>query len=1079
MRRLAQAISQLCLVTVCCLSLAGPAFGQATGTILGTVKDTSGAVVVGAKITLVNEGTGVTRSVTADPTGSFLIPRLPVGSYTARAEQAGFRTFENRGILLQVDQSVTLAIMLDVGEVATEVTVQGAATLLQTNTSTLSQVVERKRVEDLPLNGRNVLQLIRLNAGIVNRGIGTYSQFQIAGGGYGSPNSVNGTRGNQTTFLLDGGNNTNGIINSANPFPNPDAVQEFSVQTNNFSAEFGNVGGGVVNVVTKSGTNSLHGSLYEFYRDGRLNARSFFATQQDALKRHQFGATAGGPVLLPKLYNGRNRTFFFAAYQGTRNREVITSSRITGFTAAQKTGDLSSITTPVRDPLTNTPFAGNIIPQNRFDPVSAKFLELMPSANVTGTNFFTFVAPKDRRDEGQYTGRLDHQLTSKDQLTARWFQFGYVRDPALNPGNLYSARGGERSQAKNIHVSHTRIFSSSLLNVAKYTYNYQRADPASALNLAPSDFGSRMVRGNPTAHFSLAIAGYNSVSPSFVGRNFNKSHEFADTISYSSGRHNLRFGYQYLRDYKFASNDFNNSGTFTFSGQRAGHALGDFLLGLPVSLGIRNVAVSDTVANYHGLFVHDDWRVTRTLTLNFGLRWDGVEPYIDRRGFQPYFRPGQRSTVFPRAPLGALFPGDAGVPESDSDRRYARPADPDRNNLAPRFGLAWNPTPKLVIRAAYGIFYSHATAQITAVAAEPWVRLTNLDNPPSFSNPFGNGQPVNPNVNEAATDFVFSAAPALSVMDPDFKMGIIQTMNFGFERQLATDLMVRAMYVGTIGQHLEIGRELNAAVYSPTATTGNINARRPYAGIGNIRNTESNGRSWYHSMQLSATRRFSKGLSFQVNYTLSKSIDDTSILISPGNSIGPDPSNRRLNQGPSDFDATHTLVASGIWEIPAPKTGSAVLRQIVNGWQLNPIISVQSGVPFTPFDSRDLALAGIGNGIRLLTNGDITLSTSRPRGDQIARYFNTTAFSLPAAGSFGASGRNILRGPGEASVDFSVFKSFFLFERARIQFRSEFFNLFNRPAFGNPINTFNSPNFGQITTAGPGRVVQFGLRLTL
>ncbi|MEO7653611.1 MAG: hypothetical protein ABIZ80_24395, partial [Bryobacteraceae bacterium] len=566
-------------------------------------------------------------------------------------------------------------------------TVEAQATLLQTNTATLSQVVEQKRIEDLPLNGRNVLQLIRLNAGIVTRGIGSYAQFQIAGGSYGAPNSVNGTRGNQTAFLLDGGNNTNGIINSANPFPNPDAVQEFSIQTNNFSAEFGNVGGGIVNVVTKSGTNNLHGSAYEFYRDGALNARNFFATSQDALKRHQFGATVGAPVLLPRLYNGRNKTFFFFAYQGTRTDEALSSVRATAFTEAQKGGNLSSITTPVRDPLTNAPFPGNIIPTSRFDPVSAKFLQLMPAVNTPGTNFLTYAAPSDKRPDGQYTARLDHQLTGKDQITARWFQLGLNRTAADIPGNLYYLRGGEQGLAKNAHVSHTHIFSPQLLNVAKFTYNFARTDTTSPIDLAPADYGARMIRINPS-HFGVTVTGYSGIASPLVGRAFNKSYELTDTFSFSNGRHNLRAGYQFVRDLKFASNNFNGSGAFTFSGQRSGNAIADFLLGLPISLGIRNVATSDTYSNYHGLFIHDDWRVTSNLTLNLGLRWDGTEPYIDRRGYQPYFRPGQRSVVFPRAPLGYLLPGDPGVPESDGNRLNARPADPDRINFAPRFGFA-------------------------------------------------------------------------------------------------------------------------------------------------------------------------------------------------------------------------------------------------------------------------------------------------------------------------------------------------------------------------------------------------------
>lgn len=1067
------------VTTIACflIGLTIPAHGQATGTLLGTVTDASNAAIPDADVSATNEATGVLRKASSGTTGEFLVPRLPAGRYTVRVEKQGFRAFESRAVIVPVDQSVTIPVTMQVGTVNEAVTVSDSVTMLQTNSATLSQVVEQKRVEELPLNGRNVLNLIRLNAGVSSRGAGGYGQFQIAGASYASANSISGTRGNQTGFLLDGGNNTNGIVNGANPSPSPDAVQEFSVQGNNFSAEYGNVAGGIVNVVTRSGTNALHGSIFEFYRDGRMNARSFFASQRDFLKRHQFGVTVGGPIVIPKLYNGRNRTFFFGSYQGTRIREVSNDARLTVFTPAQAAGNFAGMSA-IRDPLTNTPFANNVIPVSRFDAVSAALLPNLPTANLTGTNIYAYSPPKAITNDGQYLLRFDHQLTANDSITGRYFHFGYEVPAAALPGNFFFNRTGSDALAKNAQASHTHIFSPRLMNVARFTYNYQRTDTTSLLDISPADYGARIVRGFQGG-FVMSVTGFSGINTGTVGRAYNKNYEFSNVLSMSTGKHNLRVGYQFLRDMKYASNNFNASGAYAFSGQRAGHAIADYLLGVPVTLGIRNLAVSDTFANYHGLFFQDDYRVTRRLTLNLGLRWDGTEPYVDRRGFQPYFRPGAVSTVFPRAPRGTLFPGDVGVPAAEGALN-ARPSDPDRVNFAPRFGFAFNPTARTVVRGAYGIFFGHAPAQITAVASEPWVRSTNINNPTTFSNPFGSDAPVNPNVNEAPSDFVFSAAPAFSVMDPRFVNSMTQTMNFGVERQLTTDLMVRAMYVGTLGQHLEVGRELNYAPYiAGASTTANINARRIYAGIGNLRNTESTGRSWYHSMQLSLTRRFARGFSFQGNYTFSKSIDDTSSYVSPANTIGPDPNNRKLNRGLSDFDTTHRFVASGIYELPKLGQGAAAwAKAIVNGWQANAIVEIESGVPFTPFDSRDLALAGVGSGVRLMQTGDAALDASRPRSALTSRYFNTQVYSLPPEGHFGVSGRNTLRGPGTVNTDFSLFKNFTVREKAKFQFRSEFFNLFNRPNFGNPVATFNSPTFGTIQSSNNGRVVQLGLRIT-
>lgn len=1044
---------------------------QSNGSITGVIRDIQTALVVGASVVAENTATGIRTTAVSNDSGIYIFPALPVGLYRLTVSHGGFQTRVLSDVRLQVDQRLTADFELAVASVQESVKVETSVALLETTTSTLAQVVDTKRINDLPLNGRNVLSLLGLQAGVTTRG-GSLNYANSAlyptGAGYLVNNSVNGARGNQTSYRLDGGTNTNGTHGVANPFPSPDAVQEFSVQTNNFSAEYGGVVGGVVNVVTKSGTNQFHGSLWEFHRNKALNARNFFAADADVLKRNQFGFGIGGPIRLPRLYDGRNRTFFFGSYQGSRNRRAQAGSIVTTLNATQRGGDLSGMAV-ARDPLTNAPFAGNQVPVSRFDSGIVKFLDYMPTA--TDGNIFRFNRPSAVNDDDQYVLRLDHYLPKGHQLTGRITRTDFRNPPNYLDRNLLSASSGLGSIADNVLLTYTHVVRSNLIAINRFTFTRLTLDLVPATDIAPADFGARVPRTTP-GNLVMTISGYSGVNTGFFNNSFDKNYEFTSDWSYQRGKQNLKFGLGMLKSVKRSAGQYTGSGSYTFNGQISRNVLADLLLGLPSNFAMRQIFGKEIYVWKPTLYVQDDVRLTPYLTMNIGLRWDPNRPFIDTIDMWPAFRPGVQSQRFRNAPLGLVFSNDAGVPRGV--------ANSDLNNFAPRVGFAWNPHGgRNVVRLAYGLFYDQVFGQTAWRASAPYVASTSIFAPPSFINPYGSNTPVDPAQNlHPDPNFVFPAAFPFASMEQDFRSGIVQSYNLTLERRLTNSLIGRASYVGSTSTHLMMSEAVNAAIYVPGASTvANTNARRPYTAFGNVTEIRDGARAWYNSLQLTLQKQLGVNWTFATNYTLSKSIDTSSFAQDGGVTEGPNPFNRRSNKAVSDFDALHRFNASLLWRLPLLAGSHGLTKALFGGWQYNNIVNIDSGLPYSIVDSRDQGLAGVGAGVRADLVGNAALAGDRSKAEWLARYFNTAAFALPVEGTFGTSGRNILRGPGYFNVDASMIKEFAFGEQRSAQFRVEFFNLFNRANFGTPTNTLNSPNLGRILSAGDPRILQLGLKL--
>ncbi len=1058
---------------------------QATGTIHGTAFDASGAVVPDVVVTATNVNTNLARRVTSDSVGQYVIPLLPVGDYSVRVERPGFASFLQTGIRLQVNTDVEVNARLELRATAEQVMVNANTTLVQTTTSALVQVVDERRIADLPLNGRNVLQLMALNAGIADRGAqgGTIQVNTFGNGQFHVPVSINGSRGNATNFLLDNADNNDGFTNIAEPYPNPDAVQEFSIQSSSFDAQYGRGVGGVVNIVTRSGTNQIHGTAFDYLRNNKLNAGNFFSGK-DALKRNQYGATFGGPVILPKLYNGKDRTFIFAAYQGTRQRVATPGLLRTAPSEAMKQGDLSAWLRPdgtgaIHDPSAPTQyFPGNRIPASRFDPVSAKVLGYIPST-ADPTFQLRFGTPTRKIDDDQMTLRLDHSFSDRQRVSARYFLTSFDRPWVFIPTNLLFVENGQYGHAHSITVNHTYGLA-RFLNDLSYTFHGSTptSAPPADLNVSFEALGARVktVPGFPT--MDLGISNWSAIGLGLGYYNGQRTHQVTENVSYASGRHNLRFGVDYRNHLLDKSSFFLTGGNAQFTGQllsdpgkvNAGNSFGEFLLGRLGSWRQQSFWSEFLYTNIFALYVQDDFRVNQKLTLNLGLRWDPKFDSYESSGKRATFEAGRQSTRFPGAPAGMMFAADPGYEGSIVPN--------DWNNMAPRAGFAWQVRPRTVIRGAYGIFYDQlmGISNNRGASAEPFIRQSLLNAQGTLANPYGTAAPLDPSAVTASKDFVFSQFGTWAIPSKLMVTGYMQNWNFVIERQLR-DVVLRAGYVGSKGVHLLHSPEVNPAIYGPGATAANYNQRRRYQPIAGIQLGRSDAWSKYHSLQLTMQKRYSRGFTVLANYTWSKSVDPTSYGSIEGSTSGPNPFNFNDNRGLSDFDIRHRLVVSGIWELPKLKQWNALARTILGDWQSNYIFSAQTGTPFTVISGVDNALMNTGNNFADLTGTDWRLPDGRSRNDQIVQYFSTAAFRVNAVGTIGTGRRNQLTSPGFWNADYSLFKTFNLAERFRFQLRGEFFNLFNHTRLGTPNNTVTSPQFGRITTAADPRIVQVAAKL--
>jgi hypothetical protein len=1059
----------------------------ATSLMQGTVTDSSGAAIPDVRVAATLANTDTSYRTVSNANGNYVIPNIRPGQYDISFEHPSFKRAVRTGVLIEVNQSARVDMALQVGEVKESVSVSADTTTVDTYTATINETVDSKRMVDLPLNGRQALQLQAIMPGVVPGAQGQAASL-IAVNTY-LTFSVNGTRPSGSFYALDGAVNMDMYNNTPAAFPNPDALQEFSMLTNSYTAVYGGDAGAVVNAVTKAGTNSYHGGLYEFLRNTDLNTRNFFANTRPPLHKNQFGGNMGGPII-------HNKTFFFGSYEGNRQVQATTSSGNVVPTALERQGNFSQSklpTGPIRDP-NGIPYPGNIVPTSLLNPVAEKFAsDYLPLPNASN-NTFTYNLPIPYNDD-QFIGRLDHNISDRNHVMLRYF---FDDTHNLNNDALLVFNSEYDWVTHNAALSDQFVFNPTTTNTATLTFNrntFIRAPLATAPDPSWASLGctSCVVLHPPSVptDWNLSITSGVGIRSSTDFNSYMQNWEFIDSFNKNIGNHLLTIGGSIVTARRNGREYFDSSPVFTFDGSRtqSGSGYADFFTGLPVSVVQNTILQSYTSKIVPSAFFEDDWKATRKLTLNLGFRWEPYLPLTEKHDHLQAFRPGEQSQVFPTAPLGLVFPGDPGISRGVVQSKWAK--------FGPRFGFAWDPfgNGKTSIRGGYGIFYDtpRLVAYNSIANRQPFSVGTTVSNPLSLTNPYGNA----PNVASAllqyiqgvpsgTTNYQFVTPVALNNIDPGFTNGYVQQWNFNLQRELVRDFALTAAYVGSKGTHLQILEEVNGAPYIPgncgssaCSTSGNINNRRLYQPFATIESMESNGFSSYHALQITLKKRFATGYSILMSYTYSHFIDliadDGHGSTSPS---GTDPFYWFYDKGTSDLNIAHRFVTSFVYEPQIFKAATGAKRMFLAGWQLNGIVTLQTGLPFSVTAGVNRSLSGgAGDRANLLGGTPVTTNGGESRGQFIQQYFDTSRFALPALGTFGTAGRNILTGPGLANVDASAFKIFRATEKVSLELRWEVFNVLNRPNFSNPVGSVSSAQFGQITSAGSPRIMQVALKL--
>jgi hypothetical protein len=1055
-------LSRVGLLSVLGLTFFGvPVLAQSVGRIGGSVFDPTGATVPGASVVCMSSQTGLKRTAETNQDGIFVFPDLPIGIYTLEVTKLGFETQQRNDISLLTGQDLELKFSLTVGNTRQTLEVTAEVPLIQTESSSVQTSVNEKQMQDLPLNGRNPLQLTTLTPGTVLTNVGTESGQQDNTG-----LSVNGLRATQNNYQLDGTTYTNRFFDSVPTMPNPDALQEFTVQSSDYSAEYSGAGA-LVQLSTRSGSNEIHGTAFEFLRNTDLDARNFFNIAKPPFKLNQFGGTAGGPIK-------KNKTFFFFAAQDTERRSAPSPVSITTPTAAEKQGNFAALPGTITDPTNGQPFPGKIVPTSLFNPISVKVANaLLPLPN-SGTQYIS--AENQNLDDTQYLAKIDQVFSEKDHLSVRYFYDEDNFQRPFNAPNGFFAENLFRNQS--ITLNETHVFDPSL------TATFYASAERFARTQIPEDpglqtlqsFGQQVPLGTAVPIFPgirLNISGFVDIFSGGALRQDATTFEYRAQAVKVWGAHTINFGAGFERT-RIDANDYSYTpGDNTFNGQFTGSALTDFYLGYESQFFQDNGRTFYLREDRPSLYVQDDWKVSHALTLNLGLRWEPWLPPIDLNNSLTAFVPGVQSIIAPNAPKGLLFPGDPGIAQSIFKQ--------DWKDFAPRAGFAWNvdSDQKTVVRAAYGIFYSFPEGLLyqRTDATQPTDLYLSIPAPQSFTNPYlgySGGDPfprghISPS---GFSSYQFLTPVSGGMLDPTSKVGYTQNWNFTLERQLTGATALSVAYVGNHAIDVMGSRQFNPAIFAPGATVANENSRRLYPGLAAVELASSYVYEEFNSLQINLTKRVNRGLTLLSNFTYGKTIDDTSSA-TEGNTGPPNPFNFASARGPADFDQEYRFVTSAVYSLP--HFGITGFRSLLlNDWQVNTIFSLYSGLPFTILSGTDRSLSGIGNDY-----ADIVGNPARPSGaSQVRKYFNPAAFTQAIIGTFGDIGRNSLRGPGYFDVDASLFKNFLMTERWQLQFRAEAFNIENRPNFQNPNSTVSAGvTFASITGANDPRVLQFALKL--
>lgn len=1084
------AATRSCCSVLLALALHCPGWSQQRNTagIYGRVTDPQGSAVPGAKVTLTHVATGIVRATQSNGDGEWDFPAIPVGEYRLQLEKAGFDKVEQKGIILQVNDNRRADLSLTLGTVNTVVNVQGSAMAVDVSDATLKGTVDSRRVVDLPLNGRDLADLTFLVPGVESAagptgGTGDGAKMAFAARRF----SVDGSRQNNLAFTLDGGDNEDTLQNNNLPFPFPDAVQEFSVQTSNANAEFGKTSGGSVNIVTKSGTNSYHGDVFWFIRNTVFDANSFFSHTPDQLKQNQGGFTAGGPAIKDKL-------FLFGGYQQTWVRSLAGNGSAISMPANHRQGDFSDLLTgahPIAlvDPSSGNPYPINQIPQSEFSPAAQNLLKFAPLPDPSG--LVHYAAPS-LQNAHEWITRVDYRINDKNSVYVRLFH-NHTETPAeMAPNNIFSSAQGIDATAESGTVGDTYAISPNLLAETQLTANKYTGDRTYAF---PGTMRTLGVNVNPSSNaIGASINGTSKISLSsgtpavFARANI----ELTQSWQWIKGKHTMVWGAN-LEDSRYNEyNTFNGEGVFGFNGQWTGFDQADYLIGQFASFTQGNGEIEFKRLHYFGFYWGDTFRVTPRLTVSFGARYEPYLPITDLNnrvvGFSPQaYAAGTGSQIFVNSPPGLLYPGDKApsgstVPLGVVASQYG--------HITPRAGFAYDVmgNGKTSLRGGYGIFYD--TPELYAY------NNINDQSPFSFTVNFLSGSFDNPyagrsqyNVFPFAGDFQRNSAfqlpfgaAALQLSQP---LPYEQDWNISIEHQFGQDWLVRASYVGTKGTHLWGDYDYNAPLYNPelslTANRQSVQARRPRPQYQGLDLLFAGLNQSYNSLQISVIKRFSKGLSNQISYTLSNNLDYLSSNAQiTSNSIS-DPFNFFQFRGPSDFDRRNRFVDSIVYELPDAGRAlhSNIASALLGNWQLSGIVTLQSGPPLSIVSSND-AVASAGTAMGQLVGTSLGLP-SRSRGAEIAEYFNVNAVQQATPGTYGNLGRNVLVGPGYANTDAALFRNLrlkFFGESGRLTFRAEAFNLFNRVNLANPGNSIGSATFGRITAvSAPPRILQLSLKV--
>lgn len=1077
------------------------AWGQSNAQINGTVRDSSGAAVADATIKVTQTATGAVRTVTSGSDGAYLFAELPIGPYLLEVTKEGFTKYAQTGIVLQVDSNPTLDVGLKVGSVTEQVLVQADANMVETHTTSVGTVVDNQRVVEMPLNGRNATQLVFLagmatvggaNGGFLNS-VRNYPTVMI---------SVAGGVANQQTYSLDGANH-NDAYNGLNlPLPFPDALQEFKVETSALPAQYGLHSTAAVNAVTKSGTNEIHGNVFEFFRNGNLNARDFFAPTRDTLKRNQFGGTVGGPIRKDKL-------FFFAGYQGTILKSDGTQNSAYVPTPLELQGDFTVAASPAcnggKQATLGGGFTNNQIAPALLNPAALKISSYLPlPTNLCGQVNYGLLS---NQSEHMGVARIDYQQSARNQIFGRFYVTNFSQPTTFDGKNALTLNSNaQEDRVYSLTLGDTYLFGSNI--VSSFRIGENRAEiPKIVDNFAtwPQLLVDAPYNPAPAPRISVTGQGFgigsgNSIiNHDMTGPDTN----IAEDISFVRGNHQIGFGANYLRTLINYESGINATGLPTFNGTVTGLSMADFLTGRAATWTQGNISYFYNRQTYIGLYVQDSWKISSRLTLNYGVRWEPWFPIWSKESLWMRFDKGLfdqnvHSTVHVNAPAGLVFPGDSQWTSGHSiaNARYAE--------FVPRFGLVWDPKGdgKMTIRAAFGSYTDRSGLYaLSSFGQDPPIGNVVTRQNVNLSSPWAGYPGGNPLPITLSRDMTFPAFAAYITYPPDWKPLWVNQWNLSLQRQLGHDWLVTANYLGNNTFHLVTEDQLNPALYlGPSSTLGNTNQRRPlylqnptqggFYGI--ISQGAPYGTGSYNALYVSAQKRLSHGVNVLANYTLSHCISDE-WNGQPGNNgvSSVTPGNRRndrSNCAPNlvSSDQRHLVNLSVVYQ--TPKFASKAARLLASDWQLAPIMNIKSAQFYTVTLGQDVALNGETAQQRpnQVSGVDPYNTTGIPcPGTFCVPWNNRAAFSTPATGTLGTLGIGNMKGPGVFQFDLALSRMFRIAEKQTVQLRGEAFNLPNHTNFAVPNSGLNGGTFGTITrdisgtsglSDGDYRVVQFALK---